>query len=472
MTRPVTIYWIRRDLRLADNPALREAARRGAVIPLYIDSREEESPWMPGGASLWWLDRSLRHLARELDRRGSTLIVRKGPALAAIKTLAAQSGADAVFWNRLYEPSAMRRDKQLEHELGAAGLSVESFPGHLLYEPAAVSTRQGGPFRVFTPFWKQASSLGHPALPLESPPRIAAPREWPSSLDLAELALAPPMPWHQGLAQAWEPGETAALDSLEQFCGTGLARYGETRDFPGREGISRLSPRLHFGELTPRQVWHAARNQMVHGQDAAGAEPFLRQLGWREFAHHVLCHFPHSSDSPLYEKYRSFPWRKNYSTVLGAWQQGRTGIPIVDAGMRELWHTGWMHNRVRMIAASLLVKNLLVPWWEGARWFWDTLVDADLANNTMGWQWSAGCGADAAPYFRIFNPVLQGEKFDSSGHYVRRWLPELSAVEDKYLHHPWDAPRGAKTGYPEPIVDLARSRRDALQALQAFRDLA
>jgi len=472
MTQPVTIYWIRRDLRLVDNPALMEASLRGPVIPVYIDTRRDESAWEPGGASQWWLEGSLKRLALELERRGSRVVLRRGPALDVIKSLVAETGADAVYWNRLYEPSQWASDTELEQELEDAGLTVQSFPGHLLYEPATVTTRQGGPFRVFTPFWKQAVSLGDPATPLAPPDKIPAPRVWPASQKLDELRLAPRAPWHEKLAKAWQPGESAAQERLEQFCRSGMQRYSECRDFPAIDGVSRLSPRLHFGELTPRQIWYAVRNREIHRHQGPVASAFLRQLGWREFSHHVLWHFPHSSESPLYEKYRSFPWRKDYSSLLHAWQSGHTGIPIVDAGMRELWHTGWMHNRVRMIAASLLVKNLLIPWWEGARWFWHTLVDADLANNSMGWQWTAGCGADAAPYFRIFNPVLQGQRFDARGLYVRRWIPELSGVGDKYLHRPWEAPVGSTGSYPAPVVDLARSRQEALQALQAVRDLA
>jgi deoxyribodipyrimidine photo-lyase len=471
-----TLYWVRRDLRLADNPALLQASLRGPVIPVYLHAPDEESPWQPGAASGWWLHQGLAELSASLQQAGSRLVIRKGPSARALQTLARETGAGAVFFNRLYEPALRARDRSVTDSLQTLGLEVESFQPGNLAEPQSLANRQGLPFKVFTHYWKALQSRGEPARALARPDRIHAPAEWPASLTLAELELLPhPGPagqWTAGLAETWRVGEGAAAARLEAFSEHALKDYPTQRDYPGVDGVSRLSAHLHFGEISPRQVWQRLRLGESHHGNEAQTLAFLRQLGWREFAQHVLYHYPDSPSEPMYPKYRAFPWRKDHTRLLDAWQQGRTGIPVVDAGMRELWHTGFMHNRVRMLAASMLVKNLRIPWWKGAAWFWDTLVDADLANNTMGWQWSAGCGVDAAPYFRIFNPVLQGQKFDARGRYLRQWLPELAALPDKYLHQPWLATAEARCGYPLPIVDLAQSRREALEALAATRHQA
>jgi deoxyribodipyrimidine photo-lyase len=446
-----TIVWFRHDLRLDDNPALAAAAKRGAVVPVFIWSPEEEAPWEPGAASRWWLHQSLATVAASLEKAGSPLVIRRGPALAALRKLASETGATHVAWNRRYEPAVVKRDTAVKKSLGDDGLSVESFNGGLLYEPMNVATKEGRPYQVFTPFWRALLSRPEPAEP-EPAPRKLAPAGKVASLTIESLGLLPRIDWAGTMRKTWSPGEAGAKKRLATFLEKRLADYGTERDRPDHEGTSALSPHLHFGEISPRRVWHAVR-EAAGGRPAAkmqgSPEVYLRELGWREFAHHLLFHFPHTSDRPLRADYERFPWAKD-PVGLRAWQKGRTGFPIVDAGMRQLWATGWMHNRVRMIVASFLVKDLRISWLEGARWFWDTLVDADLAANTLGWQWAAGCGADAAPYFRIFNPTSQGEKFDPDGDYVKRWVD-----------------RGKD--YPGPIVDHAEARKLALAALATLK---
>lgn len=380
-------------------------------------------------------------LEAELRRYGSRLVIRRGPSLAALTALVRETGAGAVLWNRRYEPAVVERDVNIQEILRADGLTVADFNAGLLFEPWEVHTKQGNPFKVFTPFWKACLSLPEPPAPLGAPKKLPLPATWPQTLPLADLELEPKRDWASGMRAAWSPGTRGAAVQLERFLEKALPRYVDARDRPALEGTSRLSPHLHFGEISPRQIWHAVRGRrqpgrkggMAHGQDA-----YLRQLGWREFAHHLLYHFPHTTDHPLRPEFANFPWREDRDS-LRAWQRGRTGYPLVDAGMRELWSTGLMHNRVRMVAASFPVKHLLLPWQAGARWFWDTLVDADPANNSLGWQWVAGCGADAAPYFRIFHPVHQGEKCDPNGEYVRRWVPELRKLDVPWIHKPWEA---------------------------------
>ena len=453
MTVPATLLWLRQDLRLADNPALQEALRHGGpVIPVYIDAAEEEGAWRPGAASRWWLHHSLAALDAALRERGARLVLRRGPALAALRALIAESGAARVVWNRRYEPAVLERDRVVKSALQDAGVQASSHNGALLIEPWEVSNRGGGPFRVFTPFWRRLMSTLQPAAPLHAPPQLPAPPVWPRSDGLGELALLPRLAWYRGLETAWQPGEAGAAQRLESFCATDLDGYRDRRERPALAGTSRLSPHLHFGELSPRQLWHAiGAAETRRGLPAAEWRhgKFLAELLWREFAHHLLFHFPHTVDAPLQESFRAFPWRED-PDQLAAWQRGRTGIALVDAGMLELWNTGWMHNRVRMVVASFLVKNLRIDWRQGARWFWDTLVDADLASNTLGWQWAAGCGADAAPYFRIFNPQTQAQKFDPDGAYVGRWLDEAARARP-------------------PLVDLGASRAAALEAWRSVR---
>jgi deoxyribodipyrimidine photo-lyase len=466
------MVWFGLDLRLADNPALEGAvARRGAVLPVFIWAPEEESPWSPGSASRWWLHQSLGELQAALAKVGSKLIVRRGPTAEALLALVAESGAKSVFWNRRYEPATIARDRELERRLRERGIAAESYPGNLLFEPGTILNADGKPYQVFTPFWRACVAMPDPEEPKPAPGRLRAPAEWPASLEVSQLGLEPEVDWASGMRQTWRPGEQGASRRMEAFLGSAIESYGTDRDRPDRGGTSRLSPHLHFGEIGVRRMWHEVRPY------GAAADAYLRQVAWREFSYHLLFHYPHTPRQPLRPEFRHFPWRMD-ATGLRAWTRGKTGYPLVDAGMRELWHTGWMHNRVRMLAASFLVKHLMIPWQEGAAWFWDTLVDADLANNTMGWQWSAGCGADAAPYFRIFNPVIQGERFDPDGHYVRRWVPELVSVPNQWIHKPWEAPvsllaeAGVKLGedYPLPIVEHDAARERALAALTSMKD--
>jgi deoxyribodipyrimidine photo-lyase len=474
------VVWFRQDLRLADNPALRAALDAGGpLIPLYIDSREEEGEWAPGGAARWWLHQSLAALAADLARRGSRLVIRSGPALPVLQELCRASGADAVYWNRRYEPLVRARDARVKEALRAQGLVAESRNGGLLVEPWQVATQGGGPYRVYTPFRRRVLAAIAPSEPLLAPASLPAPAAWPQSLALAQLGLMPATGWCAPLAAAWQPGEAAATQRLAQFVAGSMASYADRRDLPGSAATSRLSPHLHHGELSPRQVWHAvlraAAQEGLAAAEATGSK-FLAELLWREFSYHLLHHFPHTPTAPLQEAFARFPWREA-PQMLTAWQRGRSGVPLVDAGMRELWSTGWMHNRVRMVVASFLVKNLRLPWLAGAHWFWDTLVDADLASNTQGWQWVAGCGADAAPYYRVFNPVTQSRRHDPQGRYLRRWLPELARLGDLDIHAPWLATAtdlaaaGVQLGrdYPLPIVDLRESRAAALAAWQDMR---
>ena len=459
------IVWFRDDLRLADNPAL-SAAARGPVVCLYV--LDEKNARAPGGAARWWLAGSLRALDLDLQRFGNRLVLRRGEPAQIVPALAAEIGASAVHWNRRYERRAVKADEQAAGALRQRGVEVKTFHANLLREPSPDSQ----PPRVFTPFWRRVCAGQAPREPLPAPARLAAPPQIASER-LDDWRLEPAKPdWAKEMRATWPRGEGAAKLRLEEFLDGRIAGYASRRERPGEEGTSQLSPHLRFGEISPFQVWHAATfaaaNEPSLGRDV---EKFLAELGWREFCYHLLHGHPDLANRNLQEKFDAFPWRDD-ATALAAWQQGRTGYPIVDAGMRQLWRTGWMHNRVRMVVASFLVKHLLLDWRAGERWFWDTLVDADPANNPAGWQWVAGCGADAAPYFRIFNPVLQGEKFDADGRYVREHVPELSGLPDDLIHKPWDAPpltlqaASVKLGetYPRPIVEHAAARQRALAA--------
>jgi deoxyribodipyrimidine photo-lyase len=457
-----TLLWLRQDLRLRDNTALRAAAARGLpVIPVYIWSPDEEGGWAPGAASRWWLHQSLQSLQSALKQNGSALILRVGPALDALCALVAETGADAVYWGRRYEPAAQAVSHQIGQTLRQRGIDARGFNNSLLAEPSEFLNQAGNPYQVYTPFLRAMLKSLDPPAPESSPRILKAPKHWPVSLPLDALELTPRTRWYTRMATTWRPGEEGAMTRLKKFVGVRLSRYQRARDLPAIAGTSGLSPHLHFGEIGPRQVWHALKGERHRSE-------FLRELIWREFGYHLLHHFPRTPTEPLREEFVHFPWRRQLRG-LASWQRGETGIPMVDAGMRELWATGVMHNRVRMITGSFLVKNLLLSWQEGARWFWDTLVDADLASNTLNWQWVAGCGADAAPYFRIFNPVVQGRRFDPTGEYVRRWISPLASVDDKQVHSPWLAAAAPK-GYPAPRIDLNESRQAALEAYQAMRD--
>lgn len=473
---PATVVWFRRDLRLSDNPALAAAVSRGGpVVAAWVYAPAEEAESFPGAASRVFLHGALEGLAASLAARGGRLVLRPGPTIKALLDLARESGADAVFANRVWDPAFLARDGKAVSALRANGIDARLFDDGVLFPPDAMERSAGGPFRVFGPFWRRCLAGPHPEAPIRAPERIPSPEPVPPSRPLPEFRLLPVVPWDSGIRAAWTPGETGGRERLERFLDGALASYSRDRDFPGTDGTSRLSPYLHWGCISPRQVWHATHSRAA--TDAApgvsrGAEAFLRQLGWREFAHHLLFRFPGTVHAPLRPEFEAFPWRDD-AGGLAAWQRGRTGYPMVDAGMRQLWATGWMHNRVRMLVASFLVKDLLLPWRQGASWFLDTLADADLADNTLGWQWVTGCGADAAPYFRVFNPAVQGEKFDPEGRYVREWVPELAGMPDRWVHRPWEAPpvvlskAGVTLGesYPRPIVDHAAARLRALAAM-------
>jgi deoxyribodipyrimidine photo-lyase len=469
---------------LQDNPALQAAVARGAaIVPIYILDDDGEGRWPMGGASRWWLHHALASLDASLREVGSRLVIARGNSAEVLRNVVRATGAGALFWNRRYEPTAIARDRAIKVEFTAAGVEAKSFNGALLNEPHTITNKSGGPFQVFTPYWRHCLTLPVTAAVTFAAQRLMAPEKWPRSLELAELALLPKIKWDAGFGETWQPGEPGAAKRLRQFTAGAMDEYADRRNLPDRDGTSMLSPWLHTGELSPRQVWAAVQAKSKDSgvfPPSNGARVFLSEVGWREFAHHLLFHFPHTPERPLREDFEKFPWAEDTTGVkLLAWQRGQTGYPIVDAGMRQLWHTGWMHNRVRMVVASFLVKHLRLSWTHGAAWFWDTLVDADLANNTLGWQWSAGCGADAAPYFRVFAPVLQGVKFDANGDYVRRWVPELAKLPTEHLHAPWEAPMhalasagvrlGAKGSYPLPMVDHAKARAEALAAFKQLR---
>lgn len=455
-----SIIWLRLDLRLEDNPALLAAAKTGPVIPVFIYSPDEEKPWAPGGASLFWLHQSLKSLDDDLRKAGSRLILKKGKALEVLKKLAKETGARSVFWNRRYEPALVKRDAEIKSFFKKEGFECESFNSALLFEPWQIQTKQKTPYQVFTAFWNACQAMPEPAPAADAPVKIPALEKWPDSEKLETFGFEPKIKWAESIRKFWAPGESGAQARLKEFIKNWAADYGRGRDIPSEPGTSRLSPHLHFGEIGPRKIWREIKKAGAKFPPAGrkSAETYLKEIVWREFAHHLLYHFPDTPLEPLKKKFEKFPWKKN-AQRLKAWQKGRTGFPIVDAGMRELWRTGWMHNRVRMIVASFLVKDLLVPWQNGAKWFWDTLVDADLANNTLGWQWTAGCGADASPFFRIFNPVTQGEKFDPQGRYVRKWVPEIADRPDDQVHKP----------YGTPLVDHADARKEALNLLQKIK---
>ena len=475
--RPV-ILWFRKDLRLMDNPALSSAAESGhPVLAVYIFEDGDSDPWAPGGASRWWLHHSLKTLDQSLKTLGNRLILRRGRPQEVLRELVTETGATAVYCTSLTEPHAIKVDSELRHILNELGAEFRASDGNLLFPPESVTTKNGEPYKVFTPFYRACLKKFPLPPPLPAPKKLPCMKEPIRSDSLKQWKLLPEKPdWSVSWLDMWMPGEEGAFARLDLFLEQSATGYGSKRDRPDISGTSKLSPHFHFGEISPRTCWHhPLTNVKPESQDDLKA--FFRQIVWREFSHHLLYHWPNFPEEPFRPEFKRFSWARD-DEALRKWQRGLTGYPIVDAGMRELWATGWMHNRVRMIAASFLVKDLLVPWQDGAYWFWDTLVDADLANNSVSWQWVAGCGVDAAPFFRIFNPVLQGRKFDPEGAYVRRWVPELTNLPDKYIHQPWATPKdilkdseiSLGNNYPFPIVDHIEARNRALAIFKQIRN--
>ena len=471
------ILWFRQDLRLEDNPALKTAIESGRVLPVYIHHDDPTDPWKMGAASRWWLHHALQDLHNALKHQGAQLQLYSGNPADILPQLVKSHRASGVYWNRRYTPRAIAEDSDLKADLRAAGTEVKSFNASLLFEPWEIASLSGDPYKVYTPFSKALLKNPIPQ-PIEVPLRKATwaePKSDPASQDLHALGLLPKIKWDAHFYKEWDPTRQGAEKQLKRFVETAIDHYAAARDFPGQKGTSALSPYLAFGQIGPREIASAVEAS----REQKGGRVYFSEILWREFAYHILFHFPHTTDEPLQSKYADFPW-KDAPADLEKWKRGQTGYPIVDAGMRQLWATGWMHNRVRMIVASLLVKHLLISWQDGAKWFWDTLVDADLASNSLGWQWAGGCGADAAPYFRIFNPIIQGKKFDSDGAYVQRWVPELAKVPAQFIHCPWEASAiqlkawGVKLGetYPCPIIEHGAGRDRALEALQSLKEVS
>ncbi len=466
-----TIVWLREDLRLLDNPALHYAAQNGEILVVFI------YPTDLGAARYWWLHHSLVSLTAALAERGLELILRTGEPAQVLIELSEKIKADQLVWNRIYSPEGIRDGAALKSALNNSSIKYKSFNAQLLIEPSQIFNKQGKPFKVFTPFWRHCLSLLDPP-PILPIPTMQAIEQKVESESLESWGLLPSKPdWSTGLSARWEPGESGAQNRWQMFLEQTISKYKEGRDFPAQHNTSYLSPHLAFGEIGAKQIWFDTQQALASNQiDSSNANKFLAEIGWREYSRYLLVHFPQMLTDSFNPKFENFPWQ-NDKQLLGAWQRGETGYPIVDAGMRELWATGYMHNRVRMVVASFLTKHCLVHWQEGMDWFWDTLVDADIANNTASWQWVSGSGADAAPYFRIFNPVLQGEKFDKQGDYVRQWAPEIAELANKFIHKPWQADPmtlqlaniALGQNYPHPIVDHKEARETALEAYQASR---
>lgn len=470
------IMWFRQDLRLLDNPALSFAAEQGNVLPVFIFDNTAPKNAKLGGASEWWLHNSLKSLNKSLDNH---LLVLSGDPKKLIPQLCEEYSASSVVWNRCYEEWQRERDASIKSELNKNDIPARSFNGSLLWEPMQVLKKDETPYKVFTPYYRKGCLQ-------KDPPRF--PVSKPESLTLCEakdagetgieqLKLLPSIPWYKDMEKMWEPGEKGAASRLSRFIEEAAQSYQNDRNLPAVKGTSLLSPHLHFGEISPNQAWFAILGAFDNAFDHKDLDVYLSELGWREFSYYLLYHFDNINEVNFNAKFNHFPWRSSRKDLV-AWQKGQTGIPIVDAGMRELYKTGYMHNRVRMIVGSFLVKNLLIDWREGERWFWDCLLDADMASNSAGWQWVAGSGADASPYFRVFNPLLQGEKFDKEGEYVKTYCPELAKLPSKLIHQPWAADKnvlkacGIELGkdYPKPIVDLKASRQRALDAFSEMKE--
>lgn len=471
MPNSISIVWFRQDLRLEDNPALLYANKQQhTILPIYILDESKNDQWKMGEASRWWLHKSLASLNASLN---DNLCLATGDALTILKTITNTFNVKGLYWNRCYEPWQIKRDTLIKSTFSSLNIEVKSFNSSLLKEPFENLKEDGTSYKIFTSFYKK-NYVGreYSSPPQEYPLTINWLRH--TILSLNDLRLIPINPWYEKLDCHWSPGEEGAHMSLENFIENGLCDYQKGRDYPSLSSTSKLSPHLHFGEISPRQVLHKIF-QDIDSFDM-NAEHFVKELCWREFAYNLLYHLPHMPEKNLRSEFDAFNWGCD-DYLFESWTKGLTGYPIIDAGMRELWQTGYMHNRVRMIVGSFLVKNLLIDWRHGERWFWNTLVDADLANNSAGWQWVAGCGVDASPYFRIFNPITQGEKFDSEGDYVRKYIPELAKLPNKFIHSPWEAPDNVLkacgitlgTTYPTPIVNLKTSREKALAAYKLLK---
>lgn len=451
MDKPLALVWFRQDLRLQDNPALKYAFDNNyTIIPIYILDDDNAQEWQMGGASKWWLHKSLDSLSLSLNK---TLSFFSGNSAQIIEKIVKEHNIQAVFWNRCYEPWRIKRDTKIKERLKSLCPEIKTFNASLLWEPWDISKQDGTAYKVFTPYYRKGClQAPSPREPYKAPPKTQISLKAIKGLSLDALNLYPKIPWYKNMEVTWVPGEHAALHRLEEFLSCGLKGYKTARDIPSKSKTSRLSPSLHFGEISPHTIWHQAHSHALAEQSEQDMDCFASELGWREFSYYLLYHYPAITNTPLQSKFKAFPWQEN-SDYLLAWQKGLTGIPLVDAGMRELWQTGYMHNRVRMVTASFLVKNMLQHWHEGEKWFWDTLVDADLASNSASWQWVAGCGADAAPYFRVFNPITQQQKFDPDYEYIKKWIPEFGSPS-----------------YPSPILDIKTSRQRALEAYQSIRN--
>ena len=470
----IIIFWFRQDLRIVDNPGLSKSLTSDKVLPIYILDDKNSNDFAMGAASRWWLHNSLRELNKNLDNKLSLYI---GDPSEILESLSSRFNIKGIFWNRCYEPWRIERDKKIKSKFIEKDIIVETFNSALLWEPWEILKSDNTPYKVFTPYYRKGCLMSEPPRkPLSAPNLDTLFEDKENILQLDDLNLLPRIKWYKEMEKLWEPGEKGAHKKLESFLSDGLLGYKEGRNFPSKKNVSQLSAHMHFGEISPNQVWHRAKLK----KDLPGIEKdldhFLSELGWREFSYNLLFHFPELPRENLQKKFDNFPWIEN-EILFDKWKKGLTGYPIVDAGMRELWQTGYMHNRVRMIVGSFLVKNLLLHWHKGEEWFWDCLIDADLASNSASWQWVAGSGADAAPYFRIFNPILQGKRFDPDGSYIKKFIPELEQLPSRYLFSPWEAPievlseANIELGsdYPEPIVDLIKSRDRALEAFSTIR---
>ena len=470
----IIIFWFRQDLRIIDNPGLSKSLTSDKVLPIYILDDTNSNDFAMGAASRWWLHNSLRELNKNLDNK---LSLYKGDPSEILESLSSRFNIKGIFWNRCYEPWRIERDKKIKSKFIEKDIIVETFNSALLWEPWEILKSDNTPYKVFTPYYRKGCLMSEaPRKPLSAPNLNTLFEDEENILQLDDLNLLPRIKWYKEMERLWEPGEKGAHKKLESFLSDGLLGYKEGRNFPSKKNVSQLSAHMHYGEISPNQVWHRAKLKKELSGIEKDLDHFLSELGWREFSYNLLFHFPELPRENLQKKFDNFPWIEN-EILFDKWKKGLTGYPIVDAGMRELWQTGYMHNRVRMIVGSFLVKNLLLHWHKGEEWFWDCLIDADLANNSASWQWVAGSGADAAPYFRIFNPILQGKRFDPDGTYIKKFIPELEQLPNKYIFSPWEAPievlseANIELGsdYPEPIVELTKSRDRALEAFSTIR---